>query len=273
MTINFQTHLTTGQFAKILNVSKDTLFYYDRVGIFSPEVKSSNGYRYYLINQIDVFNVISTLKELDMPLKEIKDYLAKRSPEELVHLLEEKEITINKKIKKLQKMEKMILNKRRITEKVIKLDYSLITFEEKNTEFLILTKAEPNLENKSIYNSMIKHKELLNDYNLENSENLGWMVDVRHIKDNQAFTYDYLFSRATKKSNHYNFVKRKGMYLTAYHTEGYSHVKETYNRLLNFSYKNKLKIQGYFYEDILLDELSVKGYEKYLIKISVEILL
>lgn len=61
------------------------------------------------------------------------------------------------------------------------------------------------------------------------------------------------------------------MYLTAYHTEGYSHFKETYDRLLNFSYKNKLKIQGYFYEDILLDELSVKGYEKYLIKISVEI--
>lgn len=39
-----------------------------------------------------------------MSLKEIKDYLAKRSPEKLIHLLEDKEIIINKKIEKLQKM-------------------------------------------------------------------------------------------------------------------------------------------------------------------------
>lgn len=73
----FQTHLTSGQFAKVLGISKDTLFHYDRLGILSPEFIAENGYRYYSINQIDVFKVISILKELEMPLKEIKEYLKK----------------------------------------------------------------------------------------------------------------------------------------------------------------------------------------------------
>lgn len=74
---NFQTHLTSGQFAKVLGISKDTLFHYDRLGILSPEFTAENGYRYYSINQIDVFKVIAILKELEMPLKEIKEYLKK----------------------------------------------------------------------------------------------------------------------------------------------------------------------------------------------------
>ena len=38
---------TTGEFAGICNVNKQTLFYYDREGIFCPEVIAENGYRYY----------------------------------------------------------------------------------------------------------------------------------------------------------------------------------------------------------------------------------
>ncbi|MGM0851381.1 MAG: MerR family DNA-binding transcriptional regulator [Bacillota bacterium] len=34
---NLQTHLTTGQFAKLSGVTKDTLFHYDKIGIFSPD--------------------------------------------------------------------------------------------------------------------------------------------------------------------------------------------------------------------------------------------
>ena len=48
--------LTTGQFAKIVRVSKDTLFYYDKIGLFKPEIVSKNGYRYYSYNQYYTFN-------------------------------------------------------------------------------------------------------------------------------------------------------------------------------------------------------------------------
>ncbi|MDU4892145.1 MAG: MerR family transcriptional regulator [Clostridium sp.] len=72
MNINLQNYFTTGEFAKLVGVTKHTLFHYDDIGVFSPEIKKDNDYRYYSVFQIEAFYVIYTLKELEMPLKEIK---------------------------------------------------------------------------------------------------------------------------------------------------------------------------------------------------------
>lgn len=42
-----ETDLTTSQFAAIHQVNPRTLHYYDSVGLFSPEKKGENQYRYY----------------------------------------------------------------------------------------------------------------------------------------------------------------------------------------------------------------------------------
>ena len=75
---------TTGEFAALCGVTKHTLFHYDETGIFSPAIRGENGYRYYAPAQIEVFQVISSLKELGMPLSDIKAYLDRRSPETLL---------------------------------------------------------------------------------------------------------------------------------------------------------------------------------------------
>ena len=80
-------YLTTGDFARLCGTTKHTLFHYDQLGIFSPAVKGENGYRYYTFPQMEVFYVISTLKELDMPLADIKAYLDRRSPEDMADYL------------------------------------------------------------------------------------------------------------------------------------------------------------------------------------------
>ena len=43
--------LTTGQFAKLANVEKHVLFYYDEIGLFKPDTYDTNGYRYYAYHQ------------------------------------------------------------------------------------------------------------------------------------------------------------------------------------------------------------------------------
>ena len=69
MNENFNKYFNTGEFAKLCNVKKQTLFHYDDIGIFSPEIKDDNGYRYYSYQQFDIFNVITILKEINMPLE------------------------------------------------------------------------------------------------------------------------------------------------------------------------------------------------------------
>ena len=96
-------YITTGEFAKLWGIKKQTLFHYDDIGIFQPIIKQENGYRYYSYQQFEVFGVITALKELGMSLKEIKAYLDSRSPENLSQLFLQKIEDIDREIEYLKK--------------------------------------------------------------------------------------------------------------------------------------------------------------------------
>lgn len=67
---------TTGQFAKLCGVKKQTLFHYDDIGLLSPVHVADNGYRQYSYRQYETFLLITCLKEAGMSLREIKAFLA-----------------------------------------------------------------------------------------------------------------------------------------------------------------------------------------------------
>ena len=242
------------------------------MGIFSPEIKNDKGYRYYLVSQLDVFNIILILKELDMPLKDIKAYISNRSPEEFIGLLQEQENYLNMKIKQLQMMKKIISDMKKNTKHAIKVDTSEIKVEYQKEEPILITKAHPSIEDNVIYHSIIEHNNVLNELNMNTYLTAGWMFDSQKIKNEDPFYYDYLYSRVDNKKTASNYIKKEGHYLIGYHTTGYSRIKDTYERLLCYATKHGMEITGYYYEDILLDELTVEGYERYLIKVSIRII-
>lgn len=67
---------STGQFAKLCGVKKQTLFHYDDIGLLCPVDVADNGYRQYSYRQYETFLLITCLKEAGMSLKEIKAFLA-----------------------------------------------------------------------------------------------------------------------------------------------------------------------------------------------------
>ena len=71
---------STGEFAKLCGVKKQTLFHYDDIGLLKPAHVSANGYRGYSYSQYEDFLMISCLKEAGMSLKEIASYLALDEP-------------------------------------------------------------------------------------------------------------------------------------------------------------------------------------------------
>lgn len=95
--LNIGKYFTTGEFAKLCNVKKQTLIHYDEIGLLTPDIKNDKGYRYYSYQQFEVFSVISLLKEFNMPLKEIKWFLTNRSPLELIELFKEKSLELEKR--------------------------------------------------------------------------------------------------------------------------------------------------------------------------------
>ena len=68
-------YYTTGEFAKLCGVKKQTLFHYDDIGLLEPALVKNNGYRYYSYAQYEDFLIIACLKEAGMSLKDIASYL------------------------------------------------------------------------------------------------------------------------------------------------------------------------------------------------------
>ena len=83
-------YFTAGELAAIFNISKQSLLYYDKVNLLSPDFVSENGYRNYSIQQFLDLEIIVNLRALDISIANIKKYLADRSKEHFLQLLQEK---------------------------------------------------------------------------------------------------------------------------------------------------------------------------------------
>src|SRR5580700_1921399 len=71
------TPLTIGDFSRITHLSVKTLRHYHRVGLLEPSaVNPGSGYRYYTEDQVPAAQVIVRLRDLDMPVAEVKAVLA-----------------------------------------------------------------------------------------------------------------------------------------------------------------------------------------------------
>jgi DNA-binding transcriptional MerR regulator len=80
--------LTIGEFAQLTHLSIRTLRRYHEAGLLEPaRVDQSSGYRYYSPDQIPSAQVIHRLRELDLPLADVKAVLATSSPDERAALV------------------------------------------------------------------------------------------------------------------------------------------------------------------------------------------
>lgn len=90
-----------GYVSRILNISKDTLRYYDKLGIVSPKKDASNSYRYYTLEDLLALSYVLIFKDLEIPLEEIKQLIQHNTLDDFKHLLDKQELLIDTRIAKL----------------------------------------------------------------------------------------------------------------------------------------------------------------------------
>ncbi|CAM4272720.1 hypothetical protein BAMA_20590 [Bacillus manliponensis] len=100
-------HFTIGQLAKHTNVTIRTLRYYDKINLLIPSDYKEGGHRLYSVEDLQRLQQIQSLKFIGLSLKEIDEFLQKKSVEQ-EHL--EKSIRFKKKelLAKRAEIEKMI---------------------------------------------------------------------------------------------------------------------------------------------------------------------
>ena len=264
-------YFTTGEFAKLCGVNKQTLFYYDKEGIFSPDVVAENGYRYYSYNQIETFTVIAMLRDLGVHIKEIKDHMDNRSPEALINLMESKKREIDKKIKALNWSKSYIDNKIKLTKQGRDADIGVITIQNIKERYMITSDYEGENNDKTIAKVLAEHIENCDNLGLYNACPIGATIPLSSVTDSG---YDY--------SKFYTFVPGEdafgksitapgGMHLVLYDNEGYKNICKNCQKLIDYAQQNRLELEDIFYEDVILDDLSTEGYYNYVVKLSIKI--
>lgn len=98
------------EFAKLRNVTTETLRHYDRIGLLKPDCKK-NGIRYYSILQYEKLGTIRELQQLGLSLSEIQQYFQNRNLEQTYKLLVEKHSELIQKIEELKRLQQTVEKK------------------------------------------------------------------------------------------------------------------------------------------------------------------
>ncbi len=246
-------------------MSKHTLFYYDKEGVFSPVKKSENGFRNYSTLQIETFFVIKSLKDMGVSLSEIKEYMITRSPQNCTALLREHEKKLEEEMKNIKNTIKLIKEKQVAIQEYFNNVSNEVQVVYEKKEILFITESEKE----DYYSTFAKHIKKSNDVAL------NFPCAVGHIIKNEDFfnkTYfDYYFSKSSAFSTN-TLIKPEGEYLRYYHENGYLTIDEGYEKIFEYAKMNSINLGEYFYEYMVLDELSVDGIENYVIKLTIAIL-
>ena len=97
--------LSIGQFARLAGLSVGALRHYDELDLLRPaDVDSFTGYRRYRAEQLEAARVIARLRELEMPLDEIREVLAIDDPAERQRRLDRHRARVEARTLRLQRV-------------------------------------------------------------------------------------------------------------------------------------------------------------------------
>lgn len=265
-------YFTTGEFAKLCHISKQTLFYYDEIGLLSPYIKENNGYRYYTYSQYEVYIVIELLKDLGMPLKEIRNFLNNKTPIEAIQLLTSQLDEIDNKISKLQHIRTIAETTIKIIKEALEVDWESITVEDLPERTLLISQHLRHATNRQYLNAVTDFIDLCNKHELYTGHPIGAILAEEEILAENFGNYSYLYTKMPSSIEKVSTIVRPaGQYIIAYHKGNDKEIAPSYHRIFEFVKEHQLVIKNFAYEEYILDEVAVNGAENYVTKIMIPI--
>lgn len=263
--------LKTGEFAAFCNTTKDTLFHYDAIGLLKPVRTAANGYRYYSLNQIYMFDLITTLKEVGLSLEEIKNYMDERDTDVFVELLKEQDKLLKHKIDVLTRRRRLLRNTLRMISEACDVPEDKITIEDLPEEYFIISDRAKNGSEKEQFAAISRLWDYCSKYNAYDDFATGEIIPCENIA-NGSFVTGWYSSRIEKKAkSRYLRVKPAGRYAVKYIRNSYYALQAEYRKFCT-----ELKALGYepcgdIYQNDITNYLSERYADDYLMKIEVQV--
>lgn len=260
--------LTTAQFAKLHNINKRTLHYYDSIGLFSPRFKGENNYRYYDNSQSMEFEYILMLKELNMSIAEIKHYIDHPNAEDFISMADQKSDEIQQQISKLKQTKKLLQAKKEqilLCQNKKNMDIHIIDCEQEKLLTIPFSFQENDLPELLSY--------ITQAWGIEQCRaGVGSYISIDKIQNSDFKEYDGLFTPAFASNRNKNiFIKPKGRYLCGYVRGTWDKLPAMYEKMLDYADTHNLKLTGHAYERGMND-FVIQDENGYITQITIKIL-
>ncbi|VEU80005.1 MerR family transcriptional regulator [Haploplasma axanthum] len=264
-------YLTTSEFAKLCGVTKHTLFYYDEIGLLKPSFLGENGYRYYDWRLSSTVDLISVLKDTGSSLKEIKTYIKEGNLEDLKQLLKDKKRIIDKKVKSLTHLTKLIDNT------IIGIDnekkYPRDPFIEfRDESYYIIEKFPKDFTIKGYSETISNHIMYCDDNYYGNDFFIGFSISADKLPSSELELYDFVHTRISSKvKDEKLFIREKGYYVVYYYEGSYESLHIANQRIIDYLNEEGYEMIGYSFEHEIVNFLLTSNPDKYITEISIQI--
>lgn len=264
--------LTIGQFAAMHGINKKTLMWYDEIGLFKPaSINPENGYRCYNYYQSPILETILLLRELDVSITEIRNFMKNRSAENLKCLLDEKITALDLQLIHLQAVRKTLSNHRQNMTTILNMDLSKISIVEKEERCLVTVDIDKDV-------SFEEEVELITAetarYQLGrlHDASYGSMISVASLQSGNFDNYTKLFIEIPFLSHKNGLhIQPKGKYLRAFHKGDWDKLPIRYQEIIEYAHRQGLTLSGYSYEKGI-NETVVDRVEDYIVQIEISVL-
>ncbi|WP_286315899.1 MerR family transcriptional regulator [Romboutsia ilealis] len=261
-------YFTAGEFAKLHHINKRTLHYYDSVGIFSPKHKGENGYRYYTYSQsIDLENILA-LRELNMSIEEIQNYIKNPNALDFQNIAKKKISEIDNTISQLKKLKNILKQKSKSLDLCKDVYDGKIELVHLNEEFLLMTPLVFETHSCLMDNSNAIIKHLKASWEFSNyKKSCGSYISLEKIKKNEFNEYDGIFTEIGKKRKEL-YLKPAGLYIRGFCVGNWNKLPELYENILIFANKKNLTLGEYAFE-CGLNEFAISSEDQYITQVEI----
>lgn len=231
-----------GEISKIYGIGRDSLMYYEDIGILKP-FRYKNGYRMYKLSDIWRLNLIKELRSLNFPMKKIKEYLDDRNIESTKEILNKEIILIDEKI------EELLSYKQNIMKRLDTINDELRNLKLYEIDLVYINKRKAlelnaNITKDEEFDFLIQklQKDYENRFTILGNNNIGSSFCLDKIKQGIYNEFKSVFCFLEDEEEIYNIIFNEGYYLTLTYKGKYKNNKHYINKMFKYIEEKGYKI-------------------------------
>lgn len=260
-----------GEISKIYGIGRDSLMYYEEIGILKP-FRGKNGYRMYSMNDIWKLNLIKELRTFDFSMEKIKSYLDERTIEKTKDMLNEEVVLIEEQMEELNRLKKNVMQRLNgIGEVISNIElYKIDTVYMSERRGITLNGNITRDEQVDFLVKKLQKKHEDKFYFLGNY-NIGAVYPMNKIREGVFNEYKSVFCLLKDNEEDYDLILEKGKYITFSYRGAYKNSKNYIPTLLNFIDDNNYKALGDPIEMYMIDIHETGIVDEFITQIQIPI--